>query len=252
MVTWGSLMRNREVEETSLVSLTTCVIWCGFLAAGVIGLLTPYSYLLPPAKEPVVQAEVLNVELSDDLLPEPETAASAPALPRIAQPPTPAAVKMPQQAPPMILVAQPMPMIEFALPVESPVRVVEAKQASYSPPPKKVAASTTGSNAKSGDKVISAGTGSGGTRQTLTFGRGEGKQPKPGYPRRAVLEGQQGVVVIRFSVGENGRVAAAEAIQPSRWPLLNEEALRTVRERWRFRPGAVRSYEVAIRFVLED
>ncbi len=245
-------MRNREVEETSLVSLTTCVIWCGLLATGVIGLLTPYSYVLPPDKEPVVQAEVLNVELSDDLLPEPEIAASAPSLPRIAQPPKPVVVKAPPQAPALTPVAHPMPPIEFALPVEGTVRVVEAKQASYSPPPSKVVANTTGSSTGSGDKGIPAATGSGVSRQILTFGRGEGRQPKPNYPRRAVLEGQQGAVVIRFSVGENGRVVAAEAIRPSQWPLLNEEALRTVRERWRFRPGAVRSYEVAIRFVLED
>jgi hypothetical protein len=33
--------------------------------------------------------------------------------------------------------------------------------------------------------------------------------------------------------------------------LLNRAALRVVRERWRFSPGAIRVYEVSIRFELK-
>jgi TonB family protein len=87
--------------------------------------------------------------------------------------------------------------------------------------------------------------------QPLTFGQGEGRQPAPEYPRRAMQEGQEGLVGVRFTVGENGRVLTAEPIAPAPWPLLNEAALRAVRERWRFRPGPPRSYEVAIRFELK-
>jgi TonB family protein len=58
------------------------------------------------------------------------------------------------------------------------------------------------------------------------------------------------VVRVRFNVGENGRVTSAAATGPSPWPLLNEAALRVIRERWRFPGGAARAYEVAIRFAL--
>jgi TonB family protein len=65
-----------------------------------------------------------------------------------------------------------------------------------------------------------------------------------------VREGQEGTVTVRFSVGESGRVLTAEALKPSPWPLLDNAAVRVVRERWRFRAGEVRLYEVAIRFEL--
>jgi protein TonB len=86
--------------------------------------------------------------------------------------------------------------------------------------------------------------------QQLTYGQGEGRQPAPEYPYRARREGQEGVVKVRFSVGDDGRVLSAEAASPSPWPILNESAVRVVRERWRFRAGPLRNYEVAIRFQL--
>jgi TonB family protein len=86
--------------------------------------------------------------------------------------------------------------------------------------------------------------------QQLTFGVGAGKQPAPEYPLAAQDAGQEGTVNVRFVVAENGRVAAAEAVATSPWPLLNDSAVRTVRNRWRFPGGATRVYEVAIRFVL--
>jgi protein TonB len=133
----------------------------------------------------------------------------------------------------MVAVAEPTSAVAFALPVEGPTRVVEAAQAvpvlrqepaappAVSPPV-----------------------------QAITYGQGEGRQPAPDYPRRAIREGQEGLVRIRFSVGEDGRVLGAEVASPSPWPLLNDAALRVVRNRWRFREGPPRLYEVAIRFEL--
>lgn len=90
-----------------------------------------------------------------------------------------------------------------------------------------------------------------GTQPTLlTLGQGEGRQPAPEYPRQAARQRQQGTVVVQFTVGEDGRVQVAEAVTPSPWPLLNAAAVRTVRERWRFRAGPARLYQVAIRFEL--
>jgi protein TonB len=132
-------------------------------------------------------------------------------------------------------VAEATPAIAFPLPVEGPVRIVEANQAGHAPPAAPAAPTPAPATPV----------------QPITYGQGEGKQPAPEYPRQAVREGQEGVVTVRFTVGGDGRVLAAEAVSPAPWPLLNEAALRAVRERWRFRPGPLRLYEVAIRFELK-
>ena len=82
----------------------------------------------------------------------------------------------------------------------------------------------------------------------LTFGRGAGRQPAPEYPREAALTGEEGTVVARFEVGEDGRVDDAQTIVPCPWPLLNQSVLRTIRHDWRFSPGPPRRYEIAIEF----
>lgn len=209
----------------------TSVLWLVCLAVGTVGLVLPYSRPRPPVKAPEpLTAEKLVVELTNDPLPpvDPEPAPPKAPPPALLQP------LVPPTAPPLTAVAQPSPAIAFALPVPGPVRIVEAKQASHAQvqtPPKETAAPVT-------------------VPQTLTYGRGEGRQPAPEYPRQAMREGQEGSVGIRFSVGENGRVLAAEVASRSPWPLLNEAAARVVRERWRFSAGAPRVYEVSIRFEL--
>jgi len=60
--------------------------------------------------------------------------------------------------------------------------------------------------------------------------------PSPAYPAEARRLGQTGTLVIEFTVDSSGQVISAYAVSPSLWPLLNQEAVRTVR-RWRFPPG---------------
>ncbi len=208
----------------------TLVLWTGCLTIGALGFALPYTRPLPPTKQPEpVQAEILNVELSNDPLPPPDI---TPAPPDPSQPPPLSDSEIAPPAPPMIAVAQPSPAIAFALPVEGPVRVVEAKQAAYVAPPAETRV----------DPVATPPV------QQLVHGHGEGRQPAPDYPPQALRAGQEGTVRVRFSVGENGRVLAAEAAEPCAWGLLNASAIRVVRERWRFPAGAIRLYEVSIRF----
>lgn len=171
---------------------------------------------------------MLNVELSNDPLPElqplPADPFAAAALPETLSQP---------QAAPVVAVAAPSPTIAFAVPVEGPVHVVPVAQASYSRPESSPVPVATAP-----------------TVESLTFGQGAGRQPAPDYPLVAQRAGQEGVVQVRFVVAENGRVTAAEAVAPSPWPLLNDSALRTIRNRWRFPGGELRAYEVAIRFVM--
>ncbi|HEX7652791.1 MAG TPA: energy transducer TonB, partial [Verrucomicrobiae bacterium] len=88
--------------------------------------------------------------------------------------------------------------------------------------------------------------------QTLTYGVGDGRQPAPRYPRESMRARQEGCVGVRFWVGENGAVEATEMSRPSPYPLLNDEAVRTIRKRWHFPGGNRRAYDVTIRFELNS
>lgn len=217
-------------ETSALVPMLTLVLWLGCASVGVAGLVLPYLRPQPPVKTPPpVTAELLNVELTSDPLPP---ANPAPPPPNLLPPPP---VAQPQATPPppqMMSVAAPSPQIAFAVPVAAPARVVPVQQASYrtveTPPVVKAPLAPT----------------------PLTFGQGEGRQPAPDYPRESLRQGQEGTVTVRMTVAEDGRVLAAEASLPSPWPLLDRAALRVVKSRWRFTPGPLRAYEVAIRFQL--
>lgn len=209
-------------------SVLTLVVWVGCTSIAALGFAMPYARpqakLAPP---PPMAVEMLKVELSHEPLPEPELPAANP----LALPP-PDLVAQPQLPQP-VAVAVPSPAIAFALPVEGPVHVVEAAHAGF---------------ARSESPAVAPGAAP--PVQRLTFGQGAGKQPAPEYPFAAQNAGQEGVVNVRFTVADNGRVIAAETATASPWPLLNDAAVRTVRHRWRFPAGVPRAYEVAIRFVL--
>ena len=219
----ASIIRESPSPDASFTPVLTLVLWLGCFGVGLFGFVLPYTRPHPPNPAAVVTAQFLNVELSRDLSPpdvEPSTAHAA----------TPPDAMLQPDIPPPVAVAQPSAAIAFALPVEGPARIVDARNAGH---------------ARSAPAPVA---GLAPTR--LTFGRGEGKQPAPEYPLRARREGQEGTVIVRFTLNEAGRVLSAEAVQPSPWPLLNESAVNTIRERWHFSPGNVRAYEVSIRFEL--
>lgn len=220
-------------SDTSLLALSTLVLWLLCFAVGAIGLAMSYAHPHPPAPAlPPVQAEILNVELTNDPLPPPDAAPPPQNLPP--PPPLPDTPTPPPQAPALTAVAEPSAAIAFPLPVAGPVQVVEPKAAA---PARTVPEIQPAPPAPAPQKLV--------------FGQGEGRQPGPQYPPLARRQGQEGVVGIRFTVGENGDVLAAEAVSPSPWPMLNREAVRTIRDRWQFQPGPMRLFEVAIRFELQ-
>jgi TonB family protein len=218
-------------EETNGVAVFTSVVWLVFLTIGALGFKLRYERPHPKAPlEPPILVQQLQVELTQELLPPPDAEPLPPD--PLAPPPPPDALTPPAIIQP-VAVAQPSPAIAFLLPVEGATRVVDFNRAEYSRPV--VTNATT---------PIAAPP----PAQSLVFGEGEGRQPAPDYPPAARRQGQEGTVLVRFTVGESGRVLSADAVLPSPWPLLNEAAVRAVRERWRFRNGPTRTYEVAIRF----
>jgi protein TonB len=212
------------------IAVFTLLLWSMVSGVGALGFLLRYERpRLARASEPAIVAQQLQVELTPDKIPprDPQPQPDKPAEPTVPDSLVQPAIFQP------IAVAIPGPAIAFALPVERPKRIVDVKRAEYSVSP--------ATNAPAGQ----AGPPS---AQPLVFGQGEGKQPSPEYPNTAKRLGQEGTVLVRISVGEDGHVLEAHAKIASPWPLLNEAALRTVRERWRFSKGSSRIYEVPIRF----
>ena len=90
-----------------------------------------------------------------------------------------------------------------------------------------VAAAPGGSGGGDG----SGGDGSGGARV------GYGTNPLPPYPLVARRLGKEGVVLLEVLVAPDGRAADVRMIRSSGFAPLDESAVTTVRERWRFVPA---------------
>jgi TonB family protein len=143
------------------------------------------------------------------------TAAANAAAPAVESNSSPAPPAMPSLLP----VLAPSPEIPFAVPVNAPLQ-----KAQIGPPV-----------------------------QHLVFGTGEGDKPPPEYPSEAKLAHQQGTVVVRFTTDENGHVIDAQASVPSPCPLLNEAAVRAVRETWDdFPKGKFHTYDISFQFELHQ
>jgi periplasmic protein TonB len=218
-------------EQAGLAPFFTLALWLTCLSGGTAGLMLPYPREHPPATEPPpVVAQTTNVEVTKELLPPPVAGGSSlPRLPQIAAPAPPPRAAAPTDAPPLEAIATSLPEVAFARPVERP-----------SPPPDATRSLTADDAPRPPTPAV----------QHITYGQGEGRQPAPEYPREAAVDRQEGTVVILFHVGEDGSVLDADAVSPCPWPLLNQAALRAVRETWRFVTGPARAYEVSIQFQL--
>jgi protein TonB len=226
-----------------LLRLTTSTLWLVTLGVGLAGLFIRYPTPIPPPKiEPPVQAKLLNVHIAEQPTPAAESRENSTPRPTESPPPPPQPAATPKPlavaaAPAMTALATPLPV-----PVEPkpsfPARAnvpAQAKPQAVAPP------------------TISTATPP--APQALTFGEGQGDQPAPEYPREAALAHQQGTVVVRLVVGQGGRVLKADAVEACPYPLLNQAAVRAVRERWS-RPPAPKispgTWDVSIEFQLRQ
>jgi protein TonB len=213
-------------NEVAMLGVATAALWLLCVTVGVVGLFLAYPRPMAPRPQaPPVEAQLVNVQIAGAAeAPPPSPADSKPPL-------NPPAVALPPAAPQLIAVATPSPAIEFARPVKGPTTTVSAREAA---PASSVMAQRSGAPAV----------------QRIVFGVGAGQQPAPEYPREAALEHEEGVVLVRFAVDESGTVSSASAVEPSPFSLLNQSAVRTIRDEWRFPAGPPRLYEVSITFQL--
>ena len=172
--------------------------------------------------------------------------------------PQPAPAPMEPPAPPPTV--QPTP----AAPPRPRPRVVARHVA---PSHEEPTPSPTGSGSSTtGDAVASlggTGGGSGGAGSGPGAGGGNGgvayaANPPPPYPLVARRLGKEGLVLLEVVVAPDGRAAAVRVLRSSGFPPLDDAAMTTVRDRWRFVPARqggtpVESrVTVPIRFRLED
>ncbi len=84
-----------------------------------------------------------------------------------------------------------------------------------------------------------------------------GMNPNPPYPKSARRRGQEGTVLLRVLVLEDGKVGEIEIVNPSGYTVLDESALKAVKD-WVFIPGKkagkqISSWvEVPIKFQLDS
>jgi protein TonB len=198
-----------------MLLVATFVLWTFCLAVGIVGFTIPAMQQTPPATQPPIDAVLENVEA---------TSAHPALVSGSHSTPTPASAAPTPPDPPQIVA--PGTPVAFAVPVNAPVHNVQPRGV---PSPRPATQ----------NPVIQ-----------LTYGVGEGDQPLPEYPDEARFAGQEGTVVIQFTVNESGRVVDAQIASPCQWPILNSAALRAIHDTWRFVHGPVRRYEVSIEFHL--
>ncbi|MGH7949958.1 MAG: energy transducer TonB [Candidatus Binataceae bacterium] len=123
-----------------------------------------------------------------------------------------------------------------------------------------IGAASNGSPAGGGSGATSHGAGAGGgdAAGIEVASADYARNPLPRYPDYARRHAQQGTVTLRVLVADDGSVRAAMVAESSGFETLDDAALVTVRDRWRFAPArragaAVESWVlVPIRFALTD
>ncbi len=232
---------------THALNTGTLAAWLSVAGFGTVGVLMPDWREAPPPPPPaVVETKWVEPEiLLGDAEPPADPAPASPAAEPAPTEPLPAPPELAETA-----AVEPLPEIPDLPP--PPQAAPAAKPAkSVAPPRPRAAVPQPGATARPPAAVSpAAGAGTAGGRGLSDAARLAGaRMPSPTYPTESRRKGQTGTVTVEFTVDSSGRVIAAIAKSPSPWPLLNEEAVRTVR-RWRFPPGGVMKLQRPIIFQL--
>jgi TonB family protein len=190
-----------------------------FLLIGLVGLKAP-KVVVRPLSEPQEVVPVVFTPPEEQPKIQPEAKQDEP------EPDKP--LDTPQVA--TVVAAADPSTVAFAVPVEGAVVVAPARFATAPPPINTAPPKPTffDPNANSG-----------------------GNTPPPEYPIQAQRRGYQGTVTIEFIVDGSGAITSAKVQKGSGYPVLDEAALRTVKDRWRFPPGQPRYYYVPLVFNLQ-
>jgi len=188
--------------------------------------------------EPIESHEPMD-ELKEESAPE---QVPAPLAPQTPQPPE-AVQEMPKPEQKQEAKPQPIPSSSSAMP--SPKRQT-------APLARKHVSSAGRNPGRSGNhsSAVKAASGSLTTKPAYLH------NPHPPYPELSRKAGHTGVVILRVSVSESGRVAEVSLIKSSGYSLLDDRARTTV-QRWIFRPArrdgrpVATQVDVPVRFSLD-
>jgi periplasmic protein TonB len=224
--------------------IATLALWLSVTGFGALGLKFPHQIKAPtPPKveEPkwdrdeITLGDTQAAETSEAVpleVPE-ESVPTPPELPPIAEftplpeiPDLPVPEKTPQIAP---FATKPVPR-------------------QTSPPKPTSTARTSSSGVKTNSTPSTNSTARAGVSEASRLSAG--KMQKPSYPSEAKRKNQTGTVIVEFTVDASGQVISAYAKTSSGWPLLDSEAVRTVR-RWSFPPGGIMKLQRPIVFRLQ-
>jgi len=178
-----------------------------FLVVGLIGLKPP-KVIQKPLTEVVEAVPVVFTQPEEQPKAEPEIK------PDEEQP-----QDTPTEAPQVVTVvaAADPSSVAFAVPVQGAVAVAQEARLATPPPPVNQAP----------PRAVQFNPGT----------AGGGSFPDPRYPAVALRNHYQGTVVVEFTVDAAGGLTSVRLQKSSGVPALDEEALDTVKNRWRFAPG---------------
>ena len=192
-----------------------------FLIVGLVGLRPP-KVVQKPLSEVVEPVPVVFTQPEEPPKAEPEVK------PDEEQP-----QDTPTEAPQVVTVvaAADPSSVAFAVPVQGAVAVAQEARMATPPPPVNQAP----------PRAV----------QFNPSTAGGGSFPEPHYPAIALRNHMQGTVVIEFVVDAAGKLTAIKIQKSSGCPALDEEALDTIKNRWRFAPGKAGYYYKPFMFQLQ-
>lgn len=219
------------------INIGTLATWLTLSVFGIVGGAIPFGHTEVPKLK---QLEALPVE--QELTLESEEPSGAEPLTEAEVSTQESSLPAPPELPP-IAEFEPLPEIP-ELPVLNPA-----------PSPKKVNSefaskvSLTSKNSKAGapSKRASSQAVGKNSAQSNSLRFAAGRMKKPNYPYQARINKQSGTVIVEFIVNTDGNVISAIVIQSSNWPLLDNEALRAIRN-WKFPPGSIMKFRKPITF----
>jgi protein TonB len=240
-----------EKSQVSMRSLThalnigTLATWMSVAAFGSAGVILGRAVHLSPVADvagiELVQTplEIESVDVADSMNEASDQSAAA------------ESIELP--APPEMLPA----LQSDALPEVPDMPIADLKKVSESikpaaKPANKPAAIPQKSSAVAGNPSVGNNASARGAATMSNAARlAAGRMPAPRYPSEARSKGQAGTVLIEFTVDPSGRVSSAHIASPCPWSVLNEEALRAVKN-WKFPPGSVMTFKKPIVFKLRN
>lgn len=236
------------------LNISTMATWLSVAGFGTVGVVVPHYQRPGPVAHPVVEtilsdADFTLGEVAD--AGQPEGGGGSATLPESIETP-PESLPSPPDLPELSELA-PLPDVP-ALPAPAPAPAV--RRTSVANNANAVRQSVAGARQRQHNRgttsrgsMVSSSSGGSGSGLSPASRLAAGHMPAPNYPSVCRRMGQSGTVVVEFTVDGSGRVISAHAAKPSPWPLLDHEAVRTVR-RWKFPPGNIMKLQRPIVFQL--